>query len=207
MGLARSVSPGGRVAAVDANARQVELAQQELHEISNVEFRVASVYQLPFEDHSFDAVFSHALFEHLADPVAAAREVLRVLKPGGIAGIRSPDWTGKLAGPPSDGVELALRYYGELQAANGGDLSIGRKLGSILREAGFRAIRCTASYECYTPVSVIGEYLARQMESSELPAANGLAGKELASRLREWCCRPDAFFAQAWCEVLGEKEK
>lgn len=38
---------------------------------------------LPFQDGSFDAAFSLAVLEHVADPFACAREIARVLKPGG----------------------------------------------------------------------------------------------------------------------------
>lgn len=38
---------------------------------------------LPFADNSFDAVFSFAVLEHVKLPFQAAREMIRVLKPGG----------------------------------------------------------------------------------------------------------------------------
>jgi SAM-dependent methyltransferase len=44
---------------------------------------VAEAEALPFQDDSFDFVVSGAVFEHLYDPLAAAAEVRRVLKPGG----------------------------------------------------------------------------------------------------------------------------
>src|ERR1700728_505896 len=37
---------------------------------------------LPFKDGSFDAAFSLAVLEHVADPFACAKEIARVLKPG-----------------------------------------------------------------------------------------------------------------------------
>ncbi len=44
---------------------------------------VGDVCQMPFEDGSFDAVICKAVLEHIQEPKKAAREIFRVLKPGG----------------------------------------------------------------------------------------------------------------------------
>ena len=53
-----------------------------------LKFELADVYgdthSLPFSDDSFAYVCSQAVFEHLADPQAAAKEIIRVTKPGGL---------------------------------------------------------------------------------------------------------------------------
>lgn len=42
------------------------------------------VHHLPFNDSTFDLVYSAATFEHYYDPWQVAREVHRVMKPGGL---------------------------------------------------------------------------------------------------------------------------
>ena len=44
---------------------------------------ISDVHCLPFADRVFDAVIALNAFEHYRDPRAAAREILRVLRPGG----------------------------------------------------------------------------------------------------------------------------
>jgi SAM-dependent methyltransferase len=46
---------------------------------------------LPFEADSFDLVVSANVFEHLTDPVAVLHEVRRVMKPGGILLVKTPN--------------------------------------------------------------------------------------------------------------------
>jgi SAM-dependent methyltransferase len=50
---------------------------------------VGDAHALPFRDGSFDRVFAFNVFEHLRDPAGAAREILRVLKPGGAVAVHT----------------------------------------------------------------------------------------------------------------------
>ena len=56
-----------------------------------LEFRLASVCDLPFEDRKFDAVFYHHVIEHVADPVASLAELHRVLRPQGWLFVGTPN--------------------------------------------------------------------------------------------------------------------
>jgi len=198
VGLAQRVSPG-EVIGVDVVGVQLERARERAS-AANVRatFREASAYSLPFRDAEFDAVFSHALFEHLAEPLKALGEIHRVLKPGGCVGLRSPDWGGFVLHPWSEKLANALAGYQAMQRSNGGDVFAGRKLAAGLRQTGFGRVQASASYEVYPSAALISDYLAQQLDSS---------GRiESAAVLREWAKAPGAMFAQAWFEAIGYKD-
>jgi SAM-dependent methyltransferase len=44
---------------------------------------IGDAHRLPFGDETIDAIVCTEVFEHLVDPPAAARELIRILKPGG----------------------------------------------------------------------------------------------------------------------------
>jgi ubiquinone/menaquinone biosynthesis C-methylase UbiE len=203
LGLARGVAPG-RVVAIDQIDSQFDEARADAErEGLAVEFRAASVYELPFSDATFDAVFSHALMEHLAEPVKALREIRRVLKPGGFAGLRAPDWAGNLFYPDQPEIHEFLGVYQKLQHANGGDPFVGRKLAAYLRAAGFARVASSASYETYPEPGLIAEYLAHRIERSRVPGYSSEELARLAAAMREWLRHPDAFYAQTWAEAVG----
>lgn len=193
------IVPSGHVVGIDREASQIERAR--IHAASlgltNATFEIGSIYELPFPDASFDVVFAHAVFEHLSAPYAALAEVRRVLVPGGLVALRSPDWGGFIVAPDTPGVQSAIHRYIAIQTANGGDVHAGRKFPGLLRSAGFASLAFTATYECYQSPPVIGEYLALRLESADAHAE--------AEFFREWSRHPDAIFAQAWCEILGTR--
>lgn len=190
IGLAEAVAPG-RVVGLDIEESQLALARTHAAErgVRNTEFKAGSIYDLPFDDGTFGAVFAHALFEHLSNPVRALREIRRVLKAGGVAGVCSPDWGGFLMAPSTPVLERAIAFYKEIQERNGGDPYVGRRLGALAREAGFSRIKLTAFYECYEDSGGIAEFLARRIEAS--PTIEGTAILEWAdaSRLPRWPAR------------------
>lgn len=195
LGLARKAAPG-LVTGIDIeDAQFAEASEQARREGLALEFRKASVYQLPFQDHYFDAVFSHALFEHLTEPLAALAELRRVLKPGGLIGIRAGDMGGILIDSESEGPAQGLATYLANREKNSGDLQVGRKLGRLLRKAGFTVQKTTASYEIITEtLRTIGPSLAAQFAN---PGYCSLEEKADGDSL---------FVALAWCEAIGRAQ-
>lgn len=47
---------------------------------------------LPYESSSFDVVYSKSVIEHMNDPLSFVSESFRVLKPGGVLLVLTPDW-------------------------------------------------------------------------------------------------------------------
>jgi SAM-dependent methyltransferase len=60
---------------------------------------LADAAELPLKDNSVDAVVSESLLEHVAEPVRAAREMARVVRPGGILYVSVPFLTPYHASP------------------------------------------------------------------------------------------------------------
>jgi SAM-dependent methyltransferase len=206
VGLARAVGDSF-VVAMDIDPSQVAMTEQlaRLQGLTQLQAEQASVYDLPFPDRSFDAVFSHALFEHLADPLAALRQLRRVLKPGGLVGIASPDWDGNVYGPRDPEVDEAIKAYTTFQARNGGNPFVGRDLGRLLSHAGFVGIGLGATYDCYEQMDVICDLLAERIE--EESRKSGLLDVATASRLsaalKRWAAQPVSLFCQCFVTAVG----
>ena len=193
LGLARRVAPGHAIG-IDIEDSQFEQARAEAHrEGLRVEFRQGSVYELPFESEQFDAVFSHAVLEHLSDPTTAIAEFRRVLKPGGVIGLRAGDLGGLLIDADTEGPAQALATYLAQQKQGAKDPNVGRKLGRLMRQAGFSVDTMTASYEVISDLLMkIGPLLAGQFTSP---------GNFCS--LQDKPEKPSLFVALAWCAAIG----
>lgn len=82
--LLEAVGKEGHVTAMDIAERMLAVARDK-HAGSNLEFIHADIEKAPFLDGSFDEVVCHNCLPHVADKLAAAAEMFRILKPGGRA--------------------------------------------------------------------------------------------------------------------------
>lgn len=82
---AQAIRPGGRVQAIDLAQNMLDKAQRNInkHALDNVDLHVMDAEQLEFRSNYFDLISCSFGVFFFADPAAALRSWLRVLKPGG----------------------------------------------------------------------------------------------------------------------------
>ena len=212
--LAGLVAPG-EVVGIDVEVRQIDAARAAADErgVRNVRFEVANVYQLPFPDASFDAVFAQGVLEYLREPLGALREMRRCLKPGGIIGVRSPDRGAWLMAPSSPLLDDLRALYVRALESLGTSPTVGRHLRRLVRDAGFDHTEASATTRCFgtdeaaqSGKRIFAEVL-RQPAVVETVLAQGWVDR---ARWEAMCAeavaffdRPDAFQAWMQCEVVG----
>ena len=149
--LAERLAPG-RVVGIDsaeeALAEASELAARSGS--SNLEFRHADVYELPYDDSSFDLVHAHQLLQHLEHPERALAEMARVCRAGGVVAARDGDYAGFTWYPADPLLDRWLEIYEAVARANGGEPDAGRRLKSWAERAGLENLTCSASVWCFS---------------------------------------------------------
>lgn len=83
LAVAEAVGPTGHVVASDPSAAMLTAARENAGQaaLGNISFAQAVAESLPFADHSFDAVLSHAGIMFAADLKRALSEIARVARP------------------------------------------------------------------------------------------------------------------------------
>lgn len=213
--LARRVEPGN-VVGIDRHGDQLAVGRARAAEagVANVRYQAGDIYDLPFPDASFDAVLAHAVIYHLSDPQAALAEIRRVLRPGGVVGIRDADFDRDILYPTTPALDEAMALVRRVLEGNGAQIEFGRRQREALRLAGFTDIVASASYDHFgTPdrTRAFGQYWVYYL--SELHRETILAQgwstedglEETLQALQAWGENPDAFYARSRCEAVGRK--
>jgi len=72
-----------RAVGLDVSQEMLSIARDRLKDAPHCQLRLGDVYRLPLLEQSFDVVLFHQVLHYLDDPLAALREAMRVLNPGG----------------------------------------------------------------------------------------------------------------------------
>jgi SAM-dependent methyltransferase len=91
--LAPFLPAGCELTGVDREARWVDEARHRsaAHPHLRCTFVTGEAERLPFADESFDLVTCQTVLIHVREPVVALREMLRVLRPGGLLAVAEPN--------------------------------------------------------------------------------------------------------------------
>jgi ubiquinone/menaquinone biosynthesis C-methylase UbiE len=214
--LAATLAPGD-VVGIDIRADALAQARQRAHErgLTNVAFQVADVYRLPFPDATFDAAWTCAVLQHLADPITALAEIRRVLKPGGVVGILDGSSPVTFRSPTNPLLEL----WDDLRVR---DPATGRprqalQLRALLREAGFARTAGSASMaqEDGPPAGTPED--TRRVAQNHVILVRGAPGRQavergwvtaaqleqIAEALLAWGDHPDALYTRPIFSAIG----
>lgn len=215
-GLAERVAPG-EVIGIDLSRETLEAARAEAaaRGLTNLRYEEASVYQLPYPDNSFDAAYAHQVFQHLREPAKALAEILRVLRPGGLVGVRDVDWGTATYWPVDPWIDKFIETHFKTWYRNGGEPRMGRNLRALFNAAGVADLEISAAVWCYaTPEETIewgDSYAARLLTSPmggravEYGFATRADLEAMAAAFRAWARHPDALWAFVHMAALARK--
>lgn len=214
--LARRVAPG-RVVGIEPVPAPLEGARALAAETgtTNAEFVIGDVYTLDAPDDTYDVVHAHQVLQHLTDPVAALREMLRVCRPGGIVAARDADYAAMTWFPADPRLDRWLEIYRAVAHGNGAEPDAGRRVLSWARAAGGTTVTPTASAWSYaTPEERDwwgGLWADRILTSSitQQAADGGHATREelagISEAWKRWAADEDGWFGIVHGEVLVRK--
>jgi SAM-dependent methyltransferase len=206
------------VTGVDHDKGHIEAARALAADkgVDNLSFEIGDALRLPFDDCTFEAVYENDLFTHLAqNAVGAAHEAYRLLRAGGILAARDVAVESVVWGNQSEPIKELDRLMIAWQRERGSDVTLGKRLPAILREAGFKhTIKSVSADSKGDPESV------RSHAQITLKLLDGPFGKaildnrwgdrttieRLKGAIRAWGEHSDSFFANVHVEVIGWKE-
>jgi SAM-dependent methyltransferase len=176
--LAEKVGPTGKVVATDIDTSLIAAAAH-----LPVEVRVHDVGTEEPPAEGFDLVHARLVLVHVPDRERALRSMIQALRPGGLLLVEDADPALQpLICPDEYGPEQRLanrlrQGFRKLLAERGADLSYGRKLPRLLREAGLGDVTADAYFPMTSPACTALEAATVRQIRGRLVAA-GLATDE-----------------------------
>lgn len=150
------------------------------------------------------------------DASKIVKDVFQKLKPEGFFAARDVDANAVIWGNENEALKKLDELFIAWHQSRGSDITFGRKLPEILRNAGFLNIIKTVSADTKGTPDEIHSH--EEITLSLLNGAfgedilkKGLAGKStienLKKAIKEWGEHKDSFFANIHIEVIGWKEQ
>ena len=216
MDLAERVAPG-RVVGIDREAGVITRAEalRMSRGVTNVAFSIGDTYALQFCDASFDVVHAHQVLQHLTRPVAALKDMLSLMRPGGTLAVRDGDYATFAWAPADPRLDRWMQIYRQITRRNGAEADAGRYLLGWVQTAGFADARATSSTWTFADPESRAWWGAMWADRVRLSSfADQALAYELATRDEldslaeawiQWADRPDGFFAGMSVEVIARR--
>jgi ubiquinone/menaquinone biosynthesis C-methylase UbiE len=216
--IARQVGPQSAVIGVERSADQLAQARQlaeRAGETSLVEFRAGEAIRLPLtgaEWGTFDVAHARFLLEHVTDPAAVVREMVRAVRPGGRIILQDDAHDTLRLWPEPPGFGRLWSNYMRTYDRVGSDPLVGHRLVSLLVEAGAIPGRNAWLFfgSCAGQPDLLAAYvdnLIRILQGVREPILSlgefePASFDECLAAIRCWGRRPDAAFwyAVSWAE-------
>ena len=213
-----------RFAGVDREARWVAEAAQLFHyQFPEVPTNLLTLKQgdatgIPLADDSFEVVTCQTVLMHLARPMEALREMIRILRPDGLLICIEPNnlwnylaFTSLTADEPVEVIvrrfEFWLRYHRGKIAAGEGDHTIGELLPGYFAQLGLTDIKVHLSDRaapCHAPYDTAEQQALLQQERQSKKSATGPWDRVELRRLVVGGGGTEEFFERGFAE-LDEK--
>jgi len=207
----------GHVTGVDFDSQQFQWGQNEAHKrgIQNLSFYEGDIHALPFEDHTFDVVFTHAVLWTTPRPAIALHEMKRVLKPGGIIACREIDRRSFSIHPASSILFKGFELQTQGLLASGAHCFLGSELKELFKKAGLKNIQASLATDYFDKqedLSDIAVYFIKNWTNS--PWAEKVRFLRLASdeeieaikkSWQKWGGHPEAHVSGTFGEAIGFK--
>ncbi|AXQ99543.1 methyltransferase domain-containing protein [Pseudoalteromonas piscicida] len=203
---------------IDIEQGQIDMATAEAQGkgLQNCHFKAASIFELPYEDGFFDAVYGHTILMQFSNVHDALTEVKRVLKPGGIISFREVDLGQNFYHGSQSAIKRLMDVFAKSIEYNQGNPNIGRALPKLVGEAGYAVEECVASYS--QPSTPTGKMMFYKSMLSLWNKANFTTQAvdlkwitveqrdEIAKQLKQESRRPDVLAAINYVEVVGRNK-
>src|SRR5215470_1614040 len=209
-------APDGQTVGIDIGAAQLDGARALARDlgVTNVTFRQGDIFDLPFEDDSFDVVFSQTVLYHIPNPDKALSEIKRVLRRGGLAALRDAINASIFIWPEDPFIRDLGRIVRLGAQRSGGNPDVGRELGTLLHSAGFEDVFFTLSFEQPERPEERAEYFSAVAsftagDLATLAVSQGwTTAEKLAqgvARCRALANKPGAIWALPFGQAIGRK--
>jgi SAM-dependent methyltransferase len=221
--MGRQVGSQGRVVGIERSSEQLESARALAAAASDrpcVEFRAGSAEQPPLADEEwgrFDVAHARFLLEHVPDPVAVVRQMVRAVRPGGRIVLEDDPHDTLRLWPEPLGFGPLWTAYQRTYDRLGCDPLIGHRLVSILVEAGADPVRnswpffgaCAGQKDLLLGhvENLIGILQGVKTPILRLGEFDEGYFKDCIEALRAWSLRPDAAFWYAVSCAEGHRPK